>query len=146
MNSNIAYHESFHHIRIDMEQVRYKNILTFSYIDGQQVKYPFYINNATNYFIKITENGESFKVRPKKRNPFSWSNLTDNSHQIEVEIEGESMTYSLREKSEEFKPILIRGRQPRQQQVHQDHQQEALQAGEVPRQVEAPVGGVLGDI
>lgn len=54
MSSNIAYHESFHHIRIDMEQIKYKNILTFSYIDGEEVKYPFYINNATNYFVKIT--------------------------------------------------------------------------------------------
>lgn len=84
MSSNIAYHESFHHIRIDMEQIKYKNILTFSYIDGEEVIYPFYINNATNYFVKITENGESFKVKPKKRIPFSWSNLIENTHEIEV--------------------------------------------------------------
>jgi hypothetical protein len=112
ISSNIAYHESFHHIRIDMEQIRYKNILTFSYIDGERTKYPFYINNTTNYFVKITENGENFKVKPKTRIPFSWSNLIQNTHEIEVEIEGESMTYSLKEKSYEFKPIVIKGDSP----------------------------------
>lgn len=50
---NLAYHETYHHIRIDMEQVKYTNILTFTYIEEVRTKHPFYINNATNYFVKI---------------------------------------------------------------------------------------------
>ena len=59
---NMAYHESFHHVRIDMEQIKYTNILSFTLIDGERTRYPFYINNATNYFVKIKENGENLSI------------------------------------------------------------------------------------
>lgn len=56
-SSNVAYHDSYHYVRIDTQQNKYTTLLNFSLIDDKKVKHPFYINNVTNYFVKITENG-----------------------------------------------------------------------------------------
>jgi hypothetical protein len=39
-------------------------------------------------------------VKPKDSNPFLWSNLVHNTHEIRVEIEGVSKEYSLKQRSE----------------------------------------------
>jgi hypothetical protein len=96
------------YIRVDINNSDYTHELVFKYIDEREVKHPFYIQNRTQYAVKITENEESFKVSPKDRSPFLWSDLIDNAHEIGVEIEGVSKLYSLRQKSE-FEPIILRG-------------------------------------
>jgi len=87
------------YIRVDITHIDHTSKLCFKMIDENRVKHPFYIQNRTPYNIKITENEESFKIKPKDANPFVWSDLIDNAHEIRVEAEGVSKEYSLKQKS-----------------------------------------------
>lgn len=68
------------YVRVDINQSNHTNELNFLFIDEREVKHPFYIKNKTDYTVKVTENEESFKVKPKESNPFVWSNLINNTH------------------------------------------------------------------
>ncbi len=70
-------------------------------------EFPIYIHNTTEETIKIYENGESFLVKPKSKVPFSWSNLVNNTHEIDVEIGDVKKSYSFKQ-NQEFEPIVIK--------------------------------------
>ena len=44
--------------------------------------FPIYLDNVTEYDIKITESEETFILKPQQRIPFAWSYLIDIEHKI----------------------------------------------------------------
>ena len=74
--------------------------------------FPIYMDNLTDYSIKITESEDEFILKPHQRIPLAWSKLildSEKGYKLEVKIdEAEPKTFWFNKKST-FDPIKIMG-------------------------------------
>lgn len=77
---NEEYENQFYYFQIDVKKINEETIVCVSEADFEN--FPIYIDNVTDYSIKISEGDDEFVVKPQHRIPFAWSHLNSSMYML----------------------------------------------------------------